>query len=159
MIDITSLVRSAVKRSGIGNGVAWVYVPHTTAGVTIQENADPTVKSDLLAHVARLIPKDGGFQHAEGNADAHIKSSLFGASQAHNLERFGKKNLRGYRIYRSTDGATWNQLGTTTFTTFTNTHLKGLSSVRFYVLAYDKAGNTSAAAPNPVISLGKNQCS
>jgi secondary thiamine-phosphate synthase enzyme len=82
MIDITSLVRGAVKKSGIQSGVAWVYVPHTTAGVTIQENADPTVKSDLLAHIARLIPKDGGFQHAEGNADAHIKSSLVGASQA-----------------------------------------------------------------------------
>ena len=82
MIDITSLVRGAVKKSGIQSGVAWIFVPHTTAGVTIQENADPTVKSDLLAHVARLIPKDGGFQHAEGNADAHIKSSLVGASQA-----------------------------------------------------------------------------
>ena len=82
MIDITSLVRGAIKKSGIQSGVAWIYVPHTTAGVTIQENADPTVKSDLLAHIARLIPKDGGFQHAEGNADAHIKSSLVGASQA-----------------------------------------------------------------------------
>src|SRR2546427_7646367 len=82
MIDITSLVRQAVKKTGVQNGVAWVFVPHTTAGVTIQENADPTVKSDLLALFARLIPKDGGFQHAEGNADAHIKSSLVGASQA-----------------------------------------------------------------------------
>lgn len=82
MIDITSLVRGAVKKSGVQNGVAWIYVPHTTAGVTIQENADPTVKSDLLAMLARLIPQDGGFQHAEGNADAHIKSSLVGASQA-----------------------------------------------------------------------------
>jgi secondary thiamine-phosphate synthase enzyme len=82
MIDITSLVRSAVKKSGVANGVAWIFVAHTTAGVTIQENADPTVKSDLVGLLARLIPKDGSFQHAEGNADAHIKSSLIGASQA-----------------------------------------------------------------------------
>jgi secondary thiamine-phosphate synthase enzyme len=82
MIDITSLVRGAVKKSGIQSGVAWIFVPHTTAGVTIQENADPTVKSDLLHHFARLIPQDGEFQHAERNSDAHIKSSIVGASQA-----------------------------------------------------------------------------
>jgi len=93
MIDITSLVPGAVKKTGVGNGVAWVYVPHTTAGVTIQENADPTVKSDLLALLARLIPKDGGFQHAEGNADAHIKCSIIGASQAVPIE--GGKLLLG----------------------------------------------------------------
>src|SRR5215813_3167995 len=93
MIDITSLVRAAVRKSQIGAGVAWLYVPHTTAGVTIQENADPDVKSDLLAMLARLVPKDGGFQHAEGNADAHIKSSLVGASQAVFIE--GGKLLLG----------------------------------------------------------------
>jgi secondary thiamine-phosphate synthase enzyme len=82
LIDITSLVRGAVKKSGVGSGVAWVYVPHTTAAITLQENADPDVKTDLLALLARVIPKDGEFKHAEGNADAHIKSSLVGASQA-----------------------------------------------------------------------------
>lgn len=68
-------------------------------------------------------------------------------------------NLRGYRIYRSTDGATWNQVGSTTATTYADTTAKALSSVRLYVVGYDKAGNISAASPNPVISLGKNQCS
>jgi secondary thiamine-phosphate synthase enzyme len=87
MIDVTSLVRGAIKKTSFGSGVAWVYVPHTTAGVTVQENADPDVKSDLLAQLARLIPKDGGFLHAEGNADAHIKSSVLGASQAVPVEQ------------------------------------------------------------------------
>src|SRR3982751_6112772 len=82
MIDITSLVRQAVKKTGVQNGVAWVFVPHTTAAVTVQENADPTVKSDLLSLLARLIPKDAGFQHAEGNADAHIKTTVTGSSDA-----------------------------------------------------------------------------
>jgi hypothetical protein len=68
-------------------------------------------------------------------------------------------NLRGYRVYRSTDGSTWSQLGSTTSTSYANTHAKTLNSVRFYVVAYDKAGNISVAAPNPVISLAKNQCS
>ncbi|HJZ85095.1 MAG TPA: secondary thiamine-phosphate synthase enzyme YjbQ [Polyangia bacterium] len=81
MIDITSLVRGAIKKTGVSAGVAYVYVPHTTAAVTLQENTDPTVKTDLLGLLARLIPKDGGFEHAEGNADAHIKSSAVGASQ------------------------------------------------------------------------------
>src|SRR5262245_10294116 len=80
MIDITALVRAAVKRSGITSGLACVYTPHTTAGVTIQENADPDVRTDMVGHLRALVPKDGGFRHAEGNADAHIKSSLVGAS-------------------------------------------------------------------------------
>jgi secondary thiamine-phosphate synthase enzyme len=82
MIDITSLVRSTVKRAGVTSGVAWIFAPHTTAGVTLQENTDPTVKSDLLGQLARLIPRDGPFQHSEQNSDSHIKSSLVGASQA-----------------------------------------------------------------------------
>ena len=82
IVDVTDRVRAAVKRTRIADGVAWVFVPHTTAAVTIQENADPTVKSDALRWLARAIPQDGGFQHDEGNADAHIKASLLGASQA-----------------------------------------------------------------------------
>jgi hypothetical protein len=70
-----------------------------------------------------------------------------------------ESNLRGYRIFRSTDGTTWSQVGSTVSTTFSNTHSKSLTSVRFYVVAYDRAGNTSLAAPTPVISLAKNQCS
>ena len=82
IVDVTDRVRAAVKRTRIADGVAWVFVPHTTAAVTIQENADPTVKSDALRWLARAIPRDGGFEHDEGNADAHIKASLLGASQA-----------------------------------------------------------------------------
>jgi secondary thiamine-phosphate synthase enzyme len=81
MIDITSLVRAAVRRTGIDHGVAYIYCPHTTAGVTIQENADPDVRADIIGHLARLVPQDAGFRHSEGNADAHIKSSMVGASQ------------------------------------------------------------------------------
>lgn len=80
MIDITALVRSAVKRSGVTHGIAVVHCPHTTAGVTIQENADPDVKADMIAHLGRMVPRDAGFKHGEGNSDAHIKSSLVGAN-------------------------------------------------------------------------------
>jgi secondary thiamine-phosphate synthase enzyme len=80
MVDVTALVRSALKRSGVDRGLAVVYSPHTTAGVTVQENADPTVKSDMLGHLRKLVPKDAGFAHAEQNSDAHIKCSLVGVS-------------------------------------------------------------------------------
>ncbi len=80
MIDITAPVRAAVRRAGVTSGLCCVYCPHTTAGITIQENADPDVKSDMIRHLATLIPTDGAFRHGEGNADAHIKSSLVGAS-------------------------------------------------------------------------------
>jgi len=79
-IDITALVRGAVKKTGVESGLVCLYCPHTTAAITIQENADPDVKSDLCGHLARLVPHDAGFAHAEGNSDAHIKSSLIGAS-------------------------------------------------------------------------------
>lgn len=81
MVDITAEVRRAVKESGVIDGICHVFVPHTTAAVTINENADPDVVKDIEAHMAKLIPKDAGFSHAEGNSDGHIKSSLFGASE------------------------------------------------------------------------------
>jgi secondary thiamine-phosphate synthase enzyme len=81
MIDVTTLVRAAVRRTGVEAGVAYIYCPHTTAGVTIQENADPDVRTDLLGHLVRLVPHDAGFRHSEGNSDAHIKTSLVGPSQ------------------------------------------------------------------------------
>jgi secondary thiamine-phosphate synthase enzyme len=81
MVDVTALVRAAVKRSGVERGVVTVFVPHTTAGITIQENTDPTVKSDMLGLLRRLVPKgDANFQHGEDNSDAHIKSSMVGVS-------------------------------------------------------------------------------
>ena len=79
MIDVTSLVRAAIKRSAVAQGLAVIHCPHTTAGLTIQENADPDVKADVLGHLGRMVPQDAGFRHGEGNSDSHIKSSLVGA--------------------------------------------------------------------------------
>ena len=80
MIDVTALVRTAIKRIGVTHGIAVVYCPHTTAGLTIQENTDPDVKADMVAHLSRLVPRDAGFKHDEENSDSHIKSSLIGPS-------------------------------------------------------------------------------
>jgi len=79
-IDITEDVNKVVKESGTKTGLCFIYVPHTTAGVTINEGADPSVKRDILATLNRLIPFDGDYQHLEGNSAAHIKSSLMGVS-------------------------------------------------------------------------------
>jgi secondary thiamine-phosphate synthase enzyme len=84
LLDITSEIDKIVKRSNIQEGVCRVFIPHTTAGVTINENADPSVKIDISKFFAKLIPKGGGlgysFRHREGNSDAHIKCSLIGHS-------------------------------------------------------------------------------
>ena len=82
MIEITASVREAVQRTGVKSGLCLVFVPHTTAGVTINENADPDVPADLLAVLTRLVPAGAGYAHAEGNADAHVKASLMGSSVA-----------------------------------------------------------------------------
>jgi len=80
MVDITRDVAGAVAALGAASGYALVYCPHTTAGLTINECADPDVCADILAGLGRLLPREGGWRHAEGNADAHIKASLMGAS-------------------------------------------------------------------------------
>lgn len=77
-VDITSRVRAAVTRSGIRDGICVVSSAHTTAAVFVNENADADVQRDLLAHLAKLVPKSDEFRHAEGNADAHIKAVLTG---------------------------------------------------------------------------------
>ncbi len=82
LVDITEQVQSVVTRSGVQNGVCWVFVPHTTAAVTINENADPSVKVDILEQLRRLVPSDLRYHHTEGNADAHIKAVLVGNSVA-----------------------------------------------------------------------------
>jgi secondary thiamine-phosphate synthase enzyme len=79
LIDITHNVQKAIDDSGVKDGTVQIFVPHTTAAVTINENADPDVKSDMLAYLERLVPQDSDFRHSEGNSDAHIKSSLVGA--------------------------------------------------------------------------------
>lgn len=81
LLDITGDVRRAVHEAGLTDGLCVVYCPHTTAGVTIQENADPDVVHDILLWLNRYIPKNvNGFRHSEGNSDAHLKSSLVGCS-------------------------------------------------------------------------------
>jgi secondary thiamine-phosphate synthase enzyme len=80
-VEITAQVRAAVKDAGLKDGACIVYCPHTTAAITIQENADPDVVHDMLLWLNHHIPKDvDGFRHAEGNSDSHIKSSLVGSS-------------------------------------------------------------------------------
>jgi secondary thiamine-phosphate synthase enzyme len=80
-IDITARVEEVLRESGIKSGVCYIYVPHTTAGITINEGADPSVQHDILNTLSNVIPREGGYRHMEGNSDAHIKSSLVGASQ------------------------------------------------------------------------------
>lgn len=81
MIDITSKVQQVVERSGVKSGICTVFVPHTTAGITINENADPDVVSDILTEINKIVPFEDGYSHGEGNSAAHIKASLFGSSQ------------------------------------------------------------------------------
>ncbi len=80
LVDITSQVRLAVRDLALKDGIVTVFVPHTTAGITIQENADPDVVSDLLMELERIVPFEDGYRHSEGNSAAHIKSSLMGSS-------------------------------------------------------------------------------
>ncbi|MGD9331066.1 MAG: secondary thiamine-phosphate synthase enzyme YjbQ [Desulfobacterales bacterium] len=81
LVDITGEVQAAVREAGVRDGLCMVYVPHTTAAVTINENADPTVKDDLLKVINKIIPWDDAYRHLEGNSAAHIKSTLVGASE------------------------------------------------------------------------------
>lgn len=80
LVDITSQVQQTVTASGITGGILVAYVAHTTAGITINENADPDVTHDILMHLDKLVPKSRDFRHGEGNSDAHIKASLMGSS-------------------------------------------------------------------------------
>lgn len=79
-IDITPAVQRFVERAGLRDGIVTVFVPHTTAGVTINENADPDVTADMKTVLERVVPWEGGYRHREGNAAAHVKASLMGSS-------------------------------------------------------------------------------
>ncbi len=79
LVNLTARVREAVRVSGVQEGICLVFVPHTTAGVTINEDADPDVGADILEHLEKLVPR-GRYRHREGNADSHIKASLVGSS-------------------------------------------------------------------------------
>ena len=87
MIDITGMVRSALRESGVQSGICCVFVPHTTAAVTINENADADVQSDIVAELDKVIPLNDNYRHIEGNSAAHVKSSLVGASEMVLVER------------------------------------------------------------------------
>lgn len=80
-IDITDEIQDVVRRSGIQQGHCLIYVPHTTAGVTINESADPAVKADILMVLNKMVPWEADYRHMEGNSPAHVKSSLVGTSQ------------------------------------------------------------------------------
>ncbi len=77
-IDITKKIENAVQKAHISDGACRIFVPHTTAGLTINENADPSVRKDILNTLNKLIPRDSNYSHSEGNSDAHIKSSILG---------------------------------------------------------------------------------
>lgn len=79
-VDITAKVQEAVSKSGTKEGIVCVFVPHTTAGITINENADPDVVHDMLLTLGDLVPNRPDYQHMEGNSDAHVKSSMMGCS-------------------------------------------------------------------------------
>ena len=85
-VQIDHLLHEAIQKSGIKNGVCHIFVPHTTAAVTINENADPNVVRDVIMETEKIIPFQDNYTHMEGNSAAHIKSSLFGASETVLLE-------------------------------------------------------------------------
>ena len=89
LIDITDKIRKAVDESKIKNGICYLFVPHTTAAVTINENADPSVKKDILNELNKIVPFDDNYSHSEGNSAAHIKSSIIGFSEIIFIENAG----------------------------------------------------------------------
>jgi secondary thiamine-phosphate synthase enzyme len=81
LVDVTERVQRAVAQAGVASGVCHIYVPHTTAGVLINEHADPDVARDVEATLDRLVPRGGAYRHSEGNSDSHVKATLVGTSQ------------------------------------------------------------------------------
>jgi secondary thiamine-phosphate synthase enzyme len=86
-IDISRLVQKAIADSGVSEGVAFLFVPHTTAGITINEGADPSVVEDIQAYLNQAVPFKGPYRHGEGNSPAHIKASLIGSSVLVGVEK------------------------------------------------------------------------
>lgn len=79
LVDITGSVQRVLREAGVsGDGVAHIFSPHTTAGITVNEGADPSVARDIVTNLRRLLPRDGDYRHAEGNSDAHLKTALVG---------------------------------------------------------------------------------
>ena len=89
MVDMTSMIQKEISKSGIKEGICIAYVPHTTAGITINEGADPAVCRDIMTKLNELVPPNAGYRHMEGNADSHIKASLMGSSVSVMVENGG----------------------------------------------------------------------
>lgn len=89
MVEITGEVQRVVRESGIIDGICLIYIPHTTCGLTINENADPAVKRDMTLELDKMVPWEDGYSHMEGNSAAHIKASLYGFSQTIPIVRGG----------------------------------------------------------------------
>jgi secondary thiamine-phosphate synthase enzyme len=87
LIDITSKIEERIEAQGFSAGLCFLYVPHTTAAITINESADPAVKADILMTLNQVVPWEAAYQHLEGNSPAHVKASLMGASQLIAVEK------------------------------------------------------------------------
>jgi len=87
LVDISSEIGRLVEKSGVDQGLCMLYVPHTTAGVTINESADPSVKSDILMVLNQMVPWEANYRHLEGNSPAHVKSTLVGPSELIAIEK------------------------------------------------------------------------
>ena len=81
-VDVTGKVESIIKKTRVEKGICFIFAPHTTAALTINENADPSVQRDILDTLSTLVPRNADYAHAEGNSDAHIKSSILGSEKA-----------------------------------------------------------------------------
>lgn len=92
LMDITDKIEDVIEKSNVKNGICFIFVPHTTAGIIINENYDPSVVRDILSTYDKLVPQSGMYSHAEGNSPAHIKSTIVGAN-TFVLIRDGKLNL------------------------------------------------------------------
>ncbi len=86
MLDITARIREIIAKAGVRDGICHIFVPHTTAAITINENADPDVARDIIAVLDELIPRHGSYRHREGNSAAHVQASLLGASETIMIE-------------------------------------------------------------------------
>ncbi len=86
LVDITTEIKDKIRSAGFKSGIAMAYVPHTTSAITINENADPDVKEDILMVINQMVPFKAGYRHAEGNAAAHIKASIVGSSVSFAVE-------------------------------------------------------------------------
>jgi secondary thiamine-phosphate synthase enzyme len=87
LLDITDRLNKMIRDGGVQDGLMFVFVPHTTAAVTINENADPSVQEDILSELNRIVPLSGSFRHTEGNSAAHVKCTLLGPSQTLLVEK------------------------------------------------------------------------